>query len=314
MTEKRQPSEKKIRAVKELAKLIDENRTIIFCSIKGLPALQFQKIKKQLSDKVKIKVLKKSTLLRALEASKKKAVTGLKEYIKEDTAVVISQLDPFELSGILGESKSPVRAKIGQEAEEDIEIEAGPTELTAGPIISDFGALGIKIEVKDGKIEIKEPKIIVKKGEKVGEEAASLMNKLDIKPFSIGFVPLVAYDSETDKIYTDIKIDKEKTIEELKSAFSKAGGFAIAIGLVCNETIKFLIAKAGNEEKVLAKLIKEPESAKPEPEVPAKEPKASQPEGEEKLEDNKEEKEEKSAEEEKKDAQKQEPKQEQEEK
>jgi len=255
MKETNKISERKIRAVKELAELIDKNNTVMFCSIKSLPSQQFQKIKKELTDKAEVKVVKKSILLRALEMARKKTASGLKDYVKEDTAVLISDTEPFELSSILSESKVPVKAKIGQEAEEDIVIDAGPTELTPGPIISELGSLGLKIEVKEGKIEIRETKIIVKKGEKIKEAAVSLMTKLDIKPFSVGFIPIVAYDSKEEKIYTEIRIDKKKTLEQLKETFAKANGLAIAISYICKETIKFLLVKANSQEKILANLI-----------------------------------------------------------
>jgi len=77
------------------------------------------------------------------------------------------------------------------------------------------------------------------------------MNKLDIKPFSVGFVPLSAFDSQEGKLYLNIKVDKEETLEELKTAFGKALPFAVEIGYVSKDTIGFLIGKAGRNEKAL---------------------------------------------------------------
>lgn len=279
---KRKVAPRKIKAVEELAKTIDGKNTIMFCSIKSLPASQFQKIKKQLSDKVMIKVVKKSSLLRALDKSEKAGVKKLKEYVKEDSAVMLSDLEPFELAGILSDSKSPIKAKVGQKVEYDIEVEAGPTELMAGPIVSELGSLGLEIEIKDGKIEIKKNKVILKAGDEVNEAAESLMAKLDMKPFSIGFIPMVAYDTASDKVYTEIKINKEATLEELKQTAGKALGFAINIGETNSETIKFLLSQAGNQEKVLAGLVGK--------EQPAEEKKEEAPAEEEKKEESAEEK------------------------
>src|SRR3989344_3888733 len=110
---------------------------------------------------------KKNSKLNAKESSKKQNIHELKDHIKEDNAILISQMDAFDLAGKLAESKSPVKAKVGQIAEMDIHIEPGPTELVAGPVVSELGALGLKIEIKGGKIEIKEAKIIVKKGQAI---------------------------------------------------------------------------------------------------------------------------------------------------
>lgn len=250
-------SKEKIEAIYKLSELFDENNTVMFASIKGLPAKNFQKIKKELSKEVIFKVVKKNIVLRALDNSKKPGIKGLKEYVKEDIVILISQIDAYELSGKLADSKTPVKAKVGQIANTDIIIEPGPTELVAGPVVSELGALGLKIEIKGGKIEIKEEKIIVKKGQAINENATSIMGKLNILPFSVGFIPLVAYDSKVDKIFTDLIIDKEGTLKLLKESFAKAKAFAVSIAYVSQDTIGFLLAKAASHEKALSLLIKD---------------------------------------------------------
>ena len=80
------------------------------------------------------------------------------------------------------------------------------------------------------------------------------MNKLDIKPFSIGFTPLSALDSKEGKLYLEINIDKEGVLEELKTSFGKALPFAVEVGYICEDTIKFMIHKAGIYEKALERL------------------------------------------------------------
>jgi len=201
---------KKLRAVEELIDLFKNKKTILIASIKNIPASQFQEITKKLRGKAIVKVLKKNIIIRVIDSIEKGTVKRLKEQIKEDIAFLFSDMDAFELSAYLAENKRPAKAKAGQEAPEDIVIDAGPTDLPPGPAISELGALGLKTTIEDGKINIKEKKTIVKKGEKISENAVGIMNKLDIKPFSIGFEPLVAYDTQEEKLYLEIKIDKER--------------------------------------------------------------------------------------------------------
>jgi large subunit ribosomal protein L10 len=240
--------------VKELNDLIKKKKTILIASIKNIPASQFQEITKKLRGKAIVKVPKKNLIFRALEGSKEEILNKLKEQINDNVAVLFSDMDCFELAAELVRNKSPAKAKAGQEAPEDIEIPAGPTELVPGPAISELGALGIQIQIDKGKISIKESKILVKAGEKISSGAADIMNKLDIKPFSISLIPLAGYDANEKKLYLDIKIDREKTIEELKKAFGKALPFAVEIGYVCKDTIGFLIGKASMHEKAIEKL------------------------------------------------------------
>jgi len=81
------------------------------------------------------------------------------------------------------------------------------------------------------------------------------MGKLDIKPFKIGFEPLVAYDVQEDKLYKDVKVDKEKVLESFKNAYGRAFAFAFSIGWICKETLGLLLAKANAEEKKIEEII-----------------------------------------------------------
>jgi len=248
-------SKEKVKMVTQLAELFDSKNTIMVVSIKGLPSQQFQKIKKQLSKEAVVKVLKKRLVNLAIEKSKKAGIKELEKYVKEDCALIISDVDPFELSGRLNKSKSPVKAKAGQEAPIDVSVEAGPTELPAGPAVSELGSLGIMVQIKAGKIEIAEPKVIVKAGDKISEGAAGIMSKLNILPFFVGFMPMAAYDSKSENVFKDVKIDIEGTIEELQYSASKALAFAVSLSYVNKETINFLLAKALINEKAIENLM-----------------------------------------------------------
>jgi len=248
-------SEEKKNIVTELSDLIKNKKTILIASIKNIPSSQFQEIVKKLRGKATVKVPKKNLIFRALDSSGNEAVKKLKEQIKESIAILFSDLDSFELAAELISNKSPTKAKAGQEAPLDIEISAGPTDLVPGPAISELGALGIKIQIEKGKITIKEPRVIAKKGEKISSGAADIMNKLDIKPFSVGFIPLSAFDTEKGKLYLEIKVDREETIRELKTAFGKALPFAVEIGYSTKDTITFLLGKAGRHGKVIESLL-----------------------------------------------------------
>lgn len=248
-------SDVKLNAVKEFENLIKNKRTILVASIKNIPASQVQEISKKLRGKAVVKVPKKNLISRGMDFSKDKEIEKLRENIKEDFAILFSDLDSFELAGELIKNQGPAKARAGQIANEDLEIPEGPTELMPGPAVSELSSMGIKIQIDKGKIAIKEPKIIAKKGEKISQAAADLLSKLDIKPFKIGFIPLCSFDNKEKIFYSEIKIDREGTIEKLKIAYAKTLPFAVEIGYSTKDTIKFLIGKAGMYEKTLEKLF-----------------------------------------------------------
>lgn len=307
--------ESKKKIVAELSDLIKNKKTILIASIKNIPASQFQEIGKKLRGKAIVKVPKKNLIFRAIDSSENDTVKKLKEKIGESVAILFSDLDSFELSAELIKNKTPARAKAGQEAPEDIEVQEGPTDLVPGPAISELGALGIQIQIEKGKITIKQSKIIAKQGEKISQGAADLMTKLDIKPFSVGFEPLAAFDTQEGKLYLDIKIDQEGTLTELKSAHSKAIGLAVELGYSTEDTITFLLAKASSHEKALDNLqpaeeTKEPEVKEEVKEEKTEEEKAEEPETKEEPKEEKEEALEEKSEETPKEEKSEEPKQE----
>lgn len=245
----------KVKAVEEIINLIKNNKTILIASIKNLPGAKFQEIGKKLRGTAVVKVPKKKLMQRAIDASGNKELDELKKYIDDSTAILFSNIDAYDLANELVNNKSAAKAKPGQEAPEDIEVSEGPTDLVPGPAVSELGALGIEIKIDKGKIVIAKNKVIVKKGSKITQGQADVMAKLDIKPFSIGFVPLSAFDLSEKKLYLNIKIDREQMIADLKNAFSRALPFAVQIGYSNNETIKFIIAKAGSHEKTIQNIL-----------------------------------------------------------
>lgn len=244
----------KAETVTKLSEKIKNSKTLMIVSIKNLPSKQFQSIKKSLRGEALVKVAKKNIMLRVIKKFGKESILGLEKEIQENCAFVISDIEGFELAGILSKEKTPASAKAGQIAPEDIEVKAGPTSLVPGPAISELGALGIQISIDEGKISIKSPKVIIRKDGIINEGAASILQKLDIHPFSVGLEPLAVYDVQTEKIYADIKIDSEETIKELKTAAGKALGFAQKIIYYCKDTISYLLAKANAQANKLGGL------------------------------------------------------------
>lgn len=259
----------KIERVAQLTKAIREHQTLLIASTHGLPSSQFHEIKKKLRGTADVCVAKKSLMLRAIEATESEALQGLKAEVGADVALFFSNLDPFALSGLLADNQSPTKARAGDVAPEDIQVEPGPTELVPGPAISELSGVGLKVAVEGGKLAIKQSHTLVKQGEPIKENVASVMGKLGIMPMRVGFEPRAAYDAKDKKIYVGIKIDKKGTLAALREAIGKSRGFAIGITHVSPDTISHFIARAGLEEKALQKLVEaKSASAAPSPTVP----------------------------------------------
>src|SRR3989344_8659573 len=86
------------------------------------------------------------------------------------------------------------------------------------------------------------------------------MGKLNILPFSVGFIPLVAYDSQSNKIYTSLIIDKKETLIQMKNYFAKAKAFAVSISYISKDTIGFLLAKGASHERAIESIVNVPQT------------------------------------------------------
>ena len=255
-------SEAKKSKVKELSELM-KKKTVMVVSVKGLPSAQFQDIKKKLRAKAKIQVVKKSLVNFALDHSGVKELHDLVPYVEDSTAMLFSDTDAFEISGILANEKSPSKAKAGQIAPFDIEVKAGPTELIPGPDISALSAVGLAPKVENGKIAVMKDKVILQEGKTVTEAVASIMAKLDIIPFEVGLEPIAAFDGDDKKVYANIVIDKEAVTAELEYAFGRAIPFAVEINYPCAETLDSILGKAKAHEGIITRIV----TGEPEPEV-----------------------------------------------
>lgn len=242
----------KVDQVKALAKEMASVNTVLVASTKKLPSSQFHEIKKKMRGKAEIGMAKKSILIRAIDASGKSGLAGLKENIVADVALFFSDMDAFELSAMLTDNLSPVKAKGGDIAPEDITIEPGPTDLVPGPAISELSSVGLKVAVENGKLAVKIGAKVAKAGEKIKDNVASVLAKLNIMPLKVGFEPLAAYDSKDNKVYRGIRIDKKAAYAELQSAISKSLGFAVGMNYVCKETLPVFLGQAAAEETALS--------------------------------------------------------------
>ncbi len=254
----------KEKAVNELVEKMKSAKTIMIVNIKGLPSKQYQDIKKSIREHAQILVSKKNIIKRAIEKFGKKEILPLEEKISENCAIAISDMEGYELAGILVNKKIPASAKAGQISPKDIEVKEGPTDLVPGPAISELGSAGLQVAVEDGKLTIKAPKVIVTAGQLISENIASILQKLKITPFKVGLEPIAIYEVETGKIYTEIKINPEEAKASLVSSVGKALGFAQKIVYYCKETIGYLLAKANAEGDALKKFSSKEEKAEEE--------------------------------------------------
>uniref|UniRef100_A0A8C6UBD6 60S acidic ribosomal protein P0 n=1 Tax=Neogobius melanostomus TaxID=47308 RepID=A0A8C6UBD6_9GOBI len=115
-------------------------------------------------------------------------------HIKGNVGFVFTKEDLTEVRDMLLANKVPAAARAGGIAPCDVMVPAQNTGL--GPEkTSFFQALGITTKISRGTIEILSNVSLIKTGDKVGASEATLLNMLNISPFSFGLVIQQVYDN-----------------------------------------------------------------------------------------------------------------------
>jgi len=249
------PKEEKLKAVEELKKLIEESSVIGIIDAFKLPTKQLQDIKKQLRDKVTIKLVKKSILLHAIRNAKKDKITELEKIIPLQPAILFTNSEPFKFYLTVDKMKSPTFAKEGDISEEDILITAGPTSLLPGPAISELSKVGLVAGVEEGKIAIKRDKVVAKKGDKISKELASVLRKLKIEPIKVGINIFALFENGMVYKKDVLVLVGDNYINKLKQAFNEALNLSVAIGYPTKDNIGYLLSKAYQNAKYIESKI-----------------------------------------------------------
>jgi large subunit ribosomal protein L10 len=240
----------KLRDVEEIRKYLKEYPVVGIVSFRGVTAGQMQKIRRELRDKVKLKVVKNNLIEKAVEGEGE--FSKLTEFLGDQVAFVASELNPFKLFKELEKTKEPSPLKPNQIAPEDVVVEKGPTSFPPGPVLGDLQMGGLPAAIEKGKIVIKDTVTVVKAGEKVKPEVAKALELLEIKPVKLGLDTRVLLESGIIFKPDDLRIDVEAVSQQFAEAYTKAINLAVNSAYVTPETAEILIAKAVRDARNLA--------------------------------------------------------------
>lgn len=243
--------EKKKEAVELLKKELDSWPVVGLLDMNKLPAAQLQHIRFSLKN-ARIIMTKKSVIKFALEKATKKDIKNLMLLGPKEPALILSKDDPFKLQKILNDNKSEAFARAGDIAPFDLIIPAGKTNLPPGPAISELQKAGLKAAIKGPNIEILESKLVAKEGEKISEQTAGLLIKLNVKPMEIGLNMLGAWSDGLIYKQDILSVDEKTYIKNIQSAWTNAFNLAFNADWPTKDTVPFKITDAARNAFNLA--------------------------------------------------------------
>lgn len=271
--------------VGDLQSIIKDHNTVAVVKIDRIPGLQLQKLRGNLRDQINFRVAKKNLIKIALEGIKdeRKGIVGLTENMDGQAAILGTNMNPFQLYKLLENNLQPMPAKGGEEAPDDIVIEAGETPFPPGPIVGELGKVGIPAAIDKGKVIIRKKATPVKKGGVISRNLAQVLTKLEIFPFEVGIVIDGAWedgllykpkdlDIDIDGYRNDLSYGAQAAfnlavfttymtpltaVPILQKARAEAMSLAVFAGIVNKDTTDIIISKAYGGMLALARLLSE---------------------------------------------------------
>jgi len=245
--------QEKTKEVEEIAQLIKQYKIIGIASLQKVRAAQLQEFKKNLADKVYMRVIKNTLVKLAIENCKERPdLKKLEEHLTGSNLYVFTDLNPFKLALILERGKVKTTAKSGDTAAFDVIVPAGNTGQPPGPIISQLNAVGLPTRIESGSVWINKDTLVVKKGEVINERLASMLSKLGIKPVESGLAMSYVFDDGLIVTREQLKVDVDGTKHNVERAYADSFALSLSISYPTGETIVALLQIAHREAYALA--------------------------------------------------------------
>ncbi len=247
--------EKKKQEVKELTEKMKKYPVIGLVDLYKMPSKQLQAIRKELRDKIEIKMVKKRLLHLAVKDAKKQGLERLLEFDPKEPTIILTNENSFKLYKLLEANQSATFAKEGDVAPQDIIIPEGSTKLPAGPAIGELQRAKIPAMVKEGKIHVSKDTIVAKKGSTITADAANILKKLDIQPMRIGVNLLATWEDSFIYGKDVLAVSTEDYINMILQAHTYAINLAVNTGFMTKESVEIMLKKGYLEGKALESFV-----------------------------------------------------------
>jgi len=190
--------EKKAAYFNKLKQFLQEHSSIFVVNVDNVGSNQMHQIRLSIRGKATVLMGKNTMVRRALRLliAENPSYEKLIPFVKGNIGFVFTNNDLKEIRDSLIANRVKAPARAGAIAPLDVFVPGGNTGMEPGKT-SFFQALGIPTKIARGTIEIVNDVHLVKVGTKVGASEATLLNMLNISPFTYGMTVVQIYDKGT---------------------------------------------------------------------------------------------------------------------
>jgi len=224
--------------------LFDQYPKCFLVGVDNVGSKQMQEIRQAMRGHGEILMGKNTMIRKAIRDSvKQEAPARLLPYIVGNVGFVFTNEDLGEIRKKLLENKRGAPAKAGAIAPCDVNLP--PQNTGMGPEkTSFFQALQIPTKITRGTIEILNDVYLIKTGDKVGASEASLLNMLNIQPFSYGLAMREVYDNGAIYSPEVLDITNEELLARFQQGVNNIAAISLEIGYPTKASIPHSIVNA----------------------------------------------------------------------
>ena len=149
-------------------------------------------------------------------------------YVKGNIGFVFTDKDLKEVREVIVANKVAAPARAGAFAPKDVTVSAQNTGMEPGKT-SFFQALGIPTKIARGTIEIVSDVKVVTAGTRVGSSEATLLNMLNISPFTYGMTVVQIFDQGNIFSPDVLDVNEQELIDRFLSGIKTVAAISLAL-------------------------------------------------------------------------------------
>ena len=245
-------SEQKAAVVEKTVALLKKYDVIAAADLNKVQSGMLMDLRKRLRGQLEIKTVKNTLMRISMEQAEKPATAEFIKAVAGQNMFLFTNGNPFKLAMNLEKSKVESFAKPGDKALKELTVPAGNTGISPGPMISKFGALGVKTRIEAGNIWVVADTVVADKGDEITADMADLLQRLGIKAAQSGLSLKVVYERGMIIPGADLIVDVPSYRKQLMEA--AGGAFAVALkgAYVSPTTAPRLLSMAQQQAKAVA--------------------------------------------------------------
>jgi large subunit ribosomal protein LP0 len=214
----------------KLKGLLEEYRSIFIVTVDNVSSQQMHEIRHALRGEGVVLMGKNTMVRRAIKGflTDSPEYERLLPHVKGNIGFVFTNSDLKTIRDQILANKVAAPARAGAVAPADVYIPAGNTGMEPGKT-SFFQALGVPTKIARGTIEITADLKLVEAGSKVGASEATLLNMLNISPFTYGMGISQVYDQGNTFPPSVLDIGEEQLLKAFSSAIATIACVSLAV-------------------------------------------------------------------------------------